>query len=275
MAFDKNSNQFTFVFAIVLVVVVGTLLAVTYLGLKPAHDENVRREKMQNILASMKFEVSRDDAPARYDEMITETLLIDGNGKVVEGDAFDLDVLKQYKDWKAGVVKDGELKYPVYKASKEGQDLYVLPLVGTGLWGPVWGYVSMKDDGRTIYGSTFDHKGETPGLGAEISTPMFEEPFEGKTMTDDQGNFKGITVYKGGTQTTDPHGVDGISGGTITSQGVDEMLKRLLAVYDKYLRTQVAAIAPAPAPVPVPDSLATDSLQRMVDTTRTASLITP
>jgi Na+-transporting NADH:ubiquinone oxidoreductase subunit C len=130
----------------------------------------------------------------------------------------------------------------------------------------------MKDDGRTIFGSTFDHKGETPGLGAEISTPMFEDLFPGKTITDDQGNFKGITVYKGGSQTTDPHGVDGISGGTITSQGVDEMLKRLLAVYDKYLRTQVAAVAPAP--VAVPDTLATDSLQLVVDTTQTASLIT-
>lgn len=272
MAFDKNSNQFTFIFATVLVVVVGTLLAVTYLGLKPEHDENVRREKMQNILASLKVEVERDAAPAKYEELIKETLLVDANGSKQEGDAFSLDVLKQYKDWKAGVVKTEDLRYPVYLADVDGQKLFVLPMVGTGLWGPVWGYVSMKDDGRTIFGSTFDHKGETPGLGAEISTPMFEDLFPGKTITDEQGNFKGITVYKGGSQTTDPHGVDGISGGTITSQGVDEMLKRLLAVYDKYLRTQVAAVVPAP--VAVPDTLATDSLQLMVDTTQTASLIT-
>jgi len=273
MAFDKNSNQFTFIFAIVLVVVVGTLLAVTYLGLKPAHDENVRREKMQNILASMKIDVARDDAPGKYAELINETLVVDGNGKVVEGDAFELDVLKQYKDWKAGVVKESELKYPVYLANKDGQKLYVLPLVGTGLWGPIWGYVSMKDDGRTIYGSTFDHKGETPGLGAEIALPVFETPFEGKTITDESGAFKGITVYKGGSQTTDPHGVDGISGGTITSQGVDEMLKRLLAVYDKYLRTQLAAKLVDPAPVQlVTDSLSVDSLNLQVDTTQTASL---
>lgn len=274
MAFDKNSNQFTFIFAIILVVVVGTLLAVTYLGLKPEHDENVRREKMQNILASLKIEVERDAAPAKYDEMIKETLVVDGSGKVVEGDAFELDVLKQYKDWKAGMVKEDDLKYPVYKASKDGQSLFVLPLVGTGLWGPVWGYVSVMDDGRTIYGSTFDHKGETPGLGAEISTPMFEEPFEGKTITDESGAFKGITVYKGGSQTTDPHGVDGISGGTITSQGVDEMLKRLLAVYDQYLKTQVASLEVPAAPVTLgADSLGTDSI--LVDTNQTASLINP
>lgn len=272
MAFDKNSNQFTFIFATVLVVVVGTLLAVTYLGLKPNYDENVRREKMQNILASLKVEVDRDAAPATYDELIKETLLVDGDGIKQEGDAFSLDVLKQYKDWKAGVVKTEDLRYPVYLADLEGQKLFVLPMVGTGLWGPVWGYVALKNDGRTIYGSTFDHKGETPGLGAEISTPIFEDPFQGKTITDDQGNFKGITVYKGGSQTTDPHGVDGISGGTITSQGVDEMLKRLLAVYDKYLRTQVAAVAPAP--VIATDTLTTDSIQLVVDTTQTASLIT-
>jgi Na+-transporting NADH:ubiquinone oxidoreductase subunit C len=273
MAFDKNSNQFTFIFATLLVVVVGSLLAVTYLALKPAHDENVRREKMQNILASLKVEVERDAAPAKYDELITETVLVDGEGKPLEGDAFSLDVLKQYKDWKAGVVKDADLKYPVYKATLDGQTLFVLPLVGTGLWGPIWGYVSIKDDGRTIFGSTFDHKGETPGLGAEISTPIFEQPFEGKTIADETGAFKGITVYKGGSQTADPHGVDGISGGTITSQGVDEMLKRLLAIYDKYLKTQLAVVPVATEPVILgTDSLSLDSMSITVDTTHTASL---
>ena len=79
-----------------------------------------------------------------------------------------LDVLKQYKDWKAGVVKAEDMKYPVYKANGPEGTLYILPMVGTGLWGPVWGYLSVKSDGRTVFGSTFDHKGETPGLGAEI-----------------------------------------------------------------------------------------------------------
>ena len=244
MAFDKNSNGFTFIFAIILVVVVGVSLAVTYLGLKPEHDENVRREKMQSILAAMNVEVERDAAPDIYKSTITETLMLDHEGHVIEGgnkdpltgDAFTSDVLMQYKSWKAGEIKAEEMKYPVYIGKHEGQTLYVLPMVGTGLWGPVWGYVSVKDDGRTIYGSTFDHKGETPGLGAEISTPYFEEQFEGKAFTTETGDFKSITVYKGGTQTQDPHGVDGISGGTITSQGVHEMLKRSLAVYDHYLK---------------------------------------
>lgn len=257
MAFDKNSNSFTFIFSTILVVVVGSLLAVTYLGLKPAYDENIRREKMQNILASMNVEVDRDAAPAKYAEVVKETLLVDAQGKPVEGDAFGLDVLKQYKDWKAGVVKAEEMKYPVYMANMNGEELFVLPMMGTGLWGPVWGYLSVKDDGRTIFGSTFDHKGETPGLGAEIATPIFEGPFKGKTITEENGTFTGIKVYKGGTGTTDPHGVDGISGGTITSQGVDEMLMRTLAIYDTYLKSVTVKTEPTPvAEVAVTDTMA-------------------
>ncbi len=259
MAFDKNSNSFTFIFATVMVVVVGTLLAVTFLALKPAYDENVRREKMQNILASIKVKVERDAAPAKYEELVKETLLIDANGAPAEGDAFSLDVLKQYKDWKAGVGTAEDMKFPVYKANTEGKELFVLPMVGTGLWGPVWGYVSVESDGRTIYGSTFDHKGETPGLGAEISTPVFIDQFPGKTITEEDGSYTGIKVYKGGSQTTDPHGVDGISGGTITSDGVSEMLLRTLAVYDKYLKSVVAPPAPPVVEAMPSDSLASDS----------------
>lgn len=250
MAFDKNSNPFTFLFAAVLVAVVGTLLAVTFLALKPAYDENVRREKMQNILASMGVQVERDAAPEKYKQLVKETVLVDANGQPVQGDAFSLDVLKQYKDWKAGVLKAEDLKYPVYKANADGKELFVLPVVGTGLWGPIWGYLSVESDGRTIHGSVFDHKGETPGLGAEIATPVFTKQFPGKTFTDENGGYAGIKVYKGGTGTTDPHGVDGISGGTITSQGVDEMLMRTLAVYDRYLKSVVAPPPPAAEAAP-------------------------
>ncbi len=237
MAFDKNSNQFTFLFSFILVVVVGVVLAVTFITLKPSYDENVKREKMQNILQAMNINVARDEAPALYEQKITDAFLVDHQGQQVEGDAFNMDVLMQFKNWRGGEIKLEEKLYPVYVGEDEGKTLYVLPMVGTGLWGPVWGYVSVQDDGRTIYGSTFDHKGETPGLGAEISTPVFERQFKGKTFTSETGEYTSITVYKGGTETKDPHGVDGISGGTITSQGVHEMLERTLAVYDRFLQT--------------------------------------
>lgn len=241
MAIDKNSNSFTFTFAIIMVAVVGSLLAFTYMQLKPFQAENVRREKMQNILAAMNVKVSRDDAPARYEELIKETRMVDAQGKEVEGDAFELDVRKQYKDEKARVITADQMLYPLYVAEQDGQPLYILPMVGTGLWGPIWGYVAVAADGRTVVGSTFDHQGETPGLGAEISTPIFTKQFPGKTFVDEQGGFTSIKVYKGGSETSDPHGVDGISGGTITSDGVGEMLSRSLKVYHAYLSSIVSA----------------------------------
>ncbi len=275
MAFDKNSNSFTFIFAIILVCVVGTALAVAFLGLKPEYTENVRREKMQNILAAMNVKVARDDAPAKFTEYVSGSLLVDANGKVVDGSArdkasdkseaspaFSLDVLKQFKDWKAGVVKPETMHYPVYQATVEGHDLMVVPLMGTGLWGPVWGYLAIdKADGRTVYGSTFDHKGETPGLGAEISTPIFIDQFPGKTITEPDGTYTGIKVYKGGSMTTDPHGVDGISGGTITSQGVDEMLMRTLAIYDTYFKTITKKEPVVEVQVSVVDTVSTNAME--------------
>ncbi len=245
MAIDKNSNQFTFTFAIVMVVVVGTLLALTYSSLKPFQTENVRREKMQNILAAMNVKVTRDEAPDLYKEMIRETMLVDAEGRPVEGadtdpvngDAFRLDVRKQYRDEKANVVSAADMRYPMYIAEQDGKPLYILPMVGNGLWGPIWGYVAVASDGRTVVGGTFDHQGETPGLGAEINTLYFSDQFEGKKIADEGGEFTSIKVYKGGTQTTSPHGVDGISGGTITSDGVDEMLRRTLSIYYTYLTT--------------------------------------
>lgn len=262
MAIDKNSNGFTFTFAIIMVAVVGTILAVLYSGLKPYQDENVRREKMQNILSAMNVEVKRDEAPEVYKNTIKSALLVDANGRLVEGintdptdgEAFALDVRKQYRDEKARVITAGEMKYPMYVAEKEGRPLYILPVVGTGLWGPIWGYVAVADDGRTVVGSTFDHQGETPGLGAEISTPIFTDQFPGKKIADDRGEFTSIKVFKGGSKTTSPHGVDGISGGTITSDGVDEMLRRTLAIYYGYLSSNARAAAPTtPEPVELAD----------------------
>ncbi len=107
----------------------------------------------------------------------------------------------------------------------------MVPVRGKGLWGPIWGYMALESDLNTISGAVFDHKGETPGLGAEINTDWFQEPFTGKTIFDESGKFVSITVVKGGADPSDPHGVDGISGGTITSKGLEEMLADCLAGY--------------------------------------------
>ena len=121
---------------------------------------------------------------------------------------------------------------PLYISNIDGSEKYIIPLRGTGLWGPIWGYISLDNDMNTVYGAVFDHKAETPGLGAEINRDFFEKPFNGKRIFDLEGDFVSIAVVKGGAKENDYHGVDGISGGTITSDGVTAMLKERL---DKYL----------------------------------------
>ncbi len=287
MAVDVNSNKYTFIFATVMVIVVATLLALAAESLKPMQTENVANEKRQNILSSIGVTVSAAEAKDAYDEYLVEAVVLDANGQVKETElnAFDIDVLKDYKAGLSNIYKanagdmeamkaallafgDGGVNYPLFVLKKDGEDVYVVPVVGTGLWGPIWGYVTVSKDGKTVVGAVFDHKSETPGLGAEIKEASFQKPFEGKTIFDEAGEFTGIKVMKGGAK-GDPHGVDAISGGTITSNGVTEMLVRTLKIYEPYFRGLQAPTEPALEEV-VTDSLsmAVDSLGlAVVDTT--------
>ncbi len=129
-----------------------------------------------------------------------------------------------------------ERKLPLYVYTAEGdKKYYIIPVRGTGLWGPIWGYVSLEDDFDTVYGAYFDHKGETPGLGAEISEAPFQKQFEGKKIMAD-GKFVSVNVLKPTTKSPlgKEHRVDAISGGTITSNGTDEMLENVIAPYVSY-----------------------------------------
>lgn len=254
MAVDVNSNKYTFIFATVMVVVVATLLALASESLKPMQKKNVANEKRQNILSSIGIEVDAAEAEAAYDENLVEAVVLDANGSVVanpEFGAFDIDVLKDYKAGLSNIYKangdnmeamkaellawgKGGVNYPLFVLKKDGENVYVVPMVGTGLWGPIWGYVTVASDGKTVVGAVFDHKSETPGLGAEINQASFQKPFEGKTIFDESGEFTGIKVMKGGAKGSE-HGVDAISGGTITSNGVTEMIVRTLKIYEPYL----------------------------------------
>ncbi|MFM1874670.1 MAG: hypothetical protein RL266_407 [Bacteroidota bacterium] len=285
MAVDVNSNKYTFIFATVMVVVVATLLALASESLKPMQSENVANEKRQNILSSIGISVEASAAKEAYEKYLVEAVVLDANGNVKETglNAFDIDVLKDYKSGLSTIYKanaddmeamkaallafgDGGVNYPLFVLNKDGQDVYVVPVVGTGLWGPIWGYVTVAGDGKTVVGAVFDHKSETPGLGAEIKEASFQKPFEGKTIFDEEGVFTGIKVMKGGAK-GDAHGVDAISGGTITSNGVTEMLVRTLKIYEPYF---LSLQAPAEVEVAIPDSLALamDSLNvELLDTT--------
>ena len=132
---------------------------------------------------------------------------------------------------------------PVFKALVDGQSLTILPLQGKGLWGPIWGYVSLKGDYNTVLGSVFDHKGETPGLGAEIALPEFQQQFREKKIFDEKQNFVSIKVVKGGVKGSkipEIHGVDAISGGTITSNGTSAMIDSCLVLYLPYIKNQMS-----------------------------------
>lgn len=230
---NRNSTSYTFIFAAVMVIIVAILLASAAIGLKPAQEKNVRRNKMQDILKSVNIIVTPKEAEESYSKYIQEEIVLDYNGEVVEGvNAFELDLAKELKKDETGQ------QFPLFKANVEGTEYYIVPMRGKGLWGPIWGYIALEG-GQTIskvYGASFDHKGETPGLGAEINTSTFQQQFAGKAIFDEDGTFKPIRVIKGTADPSDPHGVSGISGGTITSNGVSEMIARTLARYENYLK---------------------------------------
>lgn len=227
---NVNSNAYTYTFATVMVVLVAVLLSGASLGLKSKQASNISQEKKQSILASIGIEVDRSESDAAFGEYIKQSLTLQG-GTVVSEDAsaaFDIDM--------AAAIKAGNMdrSVPLYVAEKEGDTFYIIPMRGKGLWGPVWGYLALERDGNTVVGATFDHKSETPGLGAEITTPMFTDQFPGKKISE-AGMFKSISVVKAGTSAGD-YAVDGISGGTITSNGVNDMLTDCLAPYAEYFK---------------------------------------
>ena len=224
---DVNKNSYTFGFAAIMVIIVAALLSTAAIELKPFQDRNVELEKKQNILSSVGVAIDRDGAEEIYGTYIKSELVLNNKGEEVEGSAFDVDLGKEVKK-----EADAQL-LPLFISEVDGKTRYIIPLRGKGLWGPIWGFISLEDDLNSVFGAVFDHKGETPGLGAEINKPMFQDPFAGKAIFDGE-EFKSITVIKGGATEGDMHGVDGISGGTITSDGVTDMLQERLSMYLPY-----------------------------------------
>ncbi len=196
--------------------------------LRPLQERNMRIEKMQNILAAINIPAPRGEVEDLFDRYVTNTKIVNHVGDEIEGDAFEVDLQDEIRKG----VEDRRL--PVYIAEVDGEIYYIVPLRGAGLWGPIWGYVGLESDLVTVAGANFDHASETPGLGAEISERGFEQQFAGKKIFDDESNFRPVRVVKGRVDPDDPHAVDGISGGTITSNGVTNMLRDGLELYKSY-----------------------------------------
>jgi Na+-transporting NADH:ubiquinone oxidoreductase subunit C len=233
-----------------MVIVVAILLALAANLLKPYQDKNIKAEKIQYILAAAGIETSRDQAEELFDRFIVEELVVDRDGNVLsvykddklqtgEVRAFNVDLkveMKKMKDFQEDPSKPEPL-LPLYVCVKDNDTLYIVPMRGVGLWGPIYGNIAFKRDMNTIAGANFAHDKETPGLGAEISEPFFYNQFIGKTIFDDNGQFQSVRVIKGGVKNAsiDPsHGVDAISGGTITSNAVSQMVKDCLENYITY-----------------------------------------
>jgi Na+-transporting NADH:ubiquinone oxidoreductase subunit C len=215
-----------------MVVLVAVMLAFTSESLRSYQKKNEADDKRQQILRSINVIASGAETEAKYKELIKESFLVNDKGEQVAGDAFSVDAAKAF-DEKSN---DEDKKYPVFVAQVDGQTKYIMAMHGSGLWGPIWGYVSLNDDKNTVFGADFSHQGETPGLGAEIATPHFSSEFSGKHLFMDN-RFKSIAVVKPGKTADGQDYVDGISGGTITSNSVDRMLKSSLEHYVEFLKT--------------------------------------
>ena len=233
------SNTYIFVFSLIMVTIVAVLLSFVSMSLQPRQQMNIETEKKDNILTTVGITeeaVGVDKNTFISDEFkkyITDSYCVDYNGNKLDADAFEVTLNLEEEIRKPRE----ERNYPVFVYTGDnGTERYVVPVRGRGLWGPIWGYIALESDLNTIAGTVFDHEGETPGLGAQIATVDFEKEFNGKTIFNDAGEFVSIEVVKGGADPSDKHGVDAISGGTITSKGLEAMLADCLTGYVAYFK---------------------------------------
>lgn len=246
MAIDTDKNSYTVIFAGIMVVVVGTILAFLASYLRPNIQENERFEKQQNILYAMGVHQNGDDAGSvnfiptdqvegEFKSYIKEQLVIEGGKTSVDEEAYLIDLKKQLSAKKKGQ----PYKLPLFIGEKEGKKFYILPMYGKGLWDAIWGFVAV-DNTMTVQGVYFDHKGETPGLGANIKMRYFMDDFYGETILEGT-RYAGISVAKGNNDplnnTKDDNEVDALAGATITGNGVSAMIKETINLYKPYLET--------------------------------------
>lgn len=228
--FNTSSNSYTMIYMVVIIVIVSLLLSITSGVLKSRQDENVKLDTKKQILSSLPaINLENGDAAQLYEATIKEFWMLDAEGEAVKR-------LNPIDDFDYEPAED---EYPLYVADIDGETKYIYPVNGAGLWGAIWGYVALNDDNNTVYGVYFSHASETPGLGAEIVTPKFRNQFVGKHMLDANGEFASIAVMKAGQKADGKEQVDAISGGTITSKGVETMLMSSLIHYAPFLKTKI------------------------------------
>jgi Na+-transporting NADH:ubiquinone oxidoreductase subunit C len=245
MAVNTDKNSYTVIFAAVMVVIVGSLLAFFASSLSEKIQENERLEKQQNILYAMGVNenvdegsvnfVSTDKVADEFKKYIKEQLVIEGDKITKDDNAYLIDLKKQETEAKAGKTR----KLPLFIGEKDGSKYYIIPMRGKGLWDAIWGFVAL-DNNLVVQGVYFDHKGETPGLGANIKQRYFMDDFKGESILDGT-EFAGIAVAKGNNDPTneikDDNEVDALAGATITGDGVSAMIRQSVNLYKPYLES--------------------------------------
>jgi Na+-transporting NADH:ubiquinone oxidoreductase subunit C len=256
MAINTDKNSYTIIFAVAMVLVVGSLLAFTASSLKSKITANEEKEKQQNILYALGVNengesdivfVSTDKVEGVFSTKVKEQLVLEvKDGKIIKEqtreeykaanngqEPYLIDIKKQQALAKEGKAR----KLPLFVGEQDGKTVYVAPIRGKGLWDAIWGFVAL-DENMVVRGTYFDHKGETPGLGANIKQRYFMDDFYGERLLTENGVFKGITVAKGNNdpknEDKDDYEVDALAGATITGDGVSAMIKSDLKLYLPY-----------------------------------------
>lgn len=230
---NRQGNTYTVIYSVILVLVVGVVLSLVYQALRSTQEENIADDTKKQILAAARIIPEKGESISElYNQHIVKSYIVNSKGETIDDStpAFSVNIAAQIK------LPENERKLPVFECTTSEGLKYILPVYGAGLWGPIWGYIAFDSDGSTIYGAYFAHQGETPGLGAEIEKPAFSSQFDGKKILNSEGQFSPIAIVKAGQAPAGVEYVNAVSGGTITSQGVQKMLDNSLRPYEAFLK---------------------------------------
>ncbi len=240
----QQSNTYIIVFSAILTIVLGGMLSVANQGLKPRQQKSIELDTKKKILSAVTNlqDKKGNEIIDLYGQSI-ESIVVNVNGDRIEKDEKGNDIIAENINVAKNFKKDPEDRlYPVFKFHKAGDkdaiEAYIFPVYGKGLWGPIWGFIALETDLNTIKGTSFDHKTETPGLGARITSTEIRDRYNGKKVFDDGGNLVSIMMLKGENNpqsALDSHHIDGLSGATLTANGVNDMLENYFKHYQGYI----------------------------------------
>lgn len=244
----RQSNGYIIVFSLILTVVLGGLLSGVSQVLGPAQKKAQDLDTKKQILGAIPAEKEKlsamtpEEILSRYSEVISSEVtnyqgeIVTTNEKGEPVVAENVNIEKNYKK-----TPENRL-FPVFKYNGGSEQAFILPTFGAGLWDAIWGYVAITPNMETVIGVSFDHKGETPGLGARITSDDVQARYRGKELYDNQGDLVSVTMVKGENtpeSALGPNKVDGMAGATLTANGVNTMLENYLGYYQNYFEKNV------------------------------------